>query len=58
MVIIFCFRALLNHKDKLPVDRRKELLETVAEHFDCDVSEVTQAHIEHASQVDPKYVTN
>ncbi len=50
----FCCRALLNHKDKLPEDRQKLLLETVAEHFDCDVSEVNHAHLESASQIDPK----
>ena len=47
-------RALLNHSDKLPSDRKEELLETVADYFDCDVSEINQTLIEHASQVDPK----
>ena len=48
----------MNHEDKLPDNRRKVLLETVAEYFDCDVSKVNKVHIEIAAQVDPKYVTN
>ena len=44
----------MNHNDRLPDHRKKELLETVADHFDCDVSEINQKHIECAAQVDPK----
>ena len=44
----------MKHGDKLPDDRKQELFETVADYFDCDVSEVNQTLIECASQVDPK----
>ena len=54
MLICIVLRALLKHNDKLPDDRKKELLETLADHFDCDVSEINKSLIESASQVDPK----
>ena len=48
------YRALLKHDSKLPEERKKELMETVADYFECEVSEINQSLIECASQVDPK----
>ena len=55
VLFVFCWDAVLGQRE-MPEKRRKEVLEVLAAHFQCEIDEITTEMMEELANMDTRFV--